>query len=55
MRTRVADHKLGLNGMTVRGFPTQSATDMLNRLCAELTLLERRAQLLRDGFRSRYQ
>jgi hypothetical protein len=38
--------------MTVRGFPTQSATDVLNKLCAELFLLERRAQLLRDGAQS---
>jgi hypothetical protein len=29
MRARIADHKRGLNGMTVRGFPTQSATGSL--------------------------
>jgi hypothetical protein len=47
MRARIADHRLGLNRMTVRGFPTQSATDVLNELSAELVVLERRAQLLR--------
>ena len=55
MRARIADHKRGLNGMTVRGFPTQSATDALSNLCVELALLEQRAQLLRDGIRSRLQ
>ncbi len=55
MRTRIAEHKVGLNGMTVRGFPTQSATDALNKLSAELVLLERRAQLLRHRFRFRLQ
>jgi hypothetical protein len=47
MRARIADHRLGLNSMTVRGFPTQSATDVLNKLSAELVLLERSARLLR--------
>lgn len=55
MRARIADHKLGLNGMTVRGFPSQSGTDALNKLAADLILLERRAQLLRDGFQSKQQ
>jgi ribosome-interacting GTPase 1 len=54
MRSRIAVHKAGLNGMTVRGFPTQSTTDLLNKLCTELILLERRTQLLRDGFQSRH-
>ena len=54
MRSRIVDHKAGLNGTTVRGFPTQSTTDVLNKLCTELILLERRTQLLRDGFQSRY-
>jgi hypothetical protein len=49
MRARIAEHKLSLNGMTVRGSPSQSATDALNKLNAELVDLERRAQLLRDG------
>jgi len=40
--------------MTVRGFPTQSTTDVLNKLCAELIVQEGRAQLLRDGFQSRH-
>jgi hypothetical protein len=44
-----SEHKLSLNGMTVRGSPSQSATDALNKLNAELVDLERRAQLLRDG------
>ncbi len=52
MRARIADHMLGLNCMTVRGFPSQSATDALNKLHAELICLERRAQLLRDGIQS---
>ncbi len=49
MRARIAERKLGLNGMTVRGFPSQSATDALNKLHAKLICLERRSQLLRDG------
>ncbi len=52
MRARIADHMLGLNCMTVRGFPSQTATDALNKLHAELICLERRAQLLRDGIQS---
>jgi hypothetical protein len=39
MRARIADHKRGLNRMTVQGFPTQSATDALSKLCVELALL----------------
>jgi hypothetical protein len=33
--------------MTVQGFPTQSATDLLDQMCAELVLMERHAQLPR--------
>jgi hypothetical protein len=36
IRARTAEHKLSLNGMTVRGFPSQSATDALNKLYTEL-------------------
>jgi hypothetical protein len=33
--------------MTVQGFPSQAATDLLNKMCAELILMEHRAQLSR--------
>ena len=47
MQTRIADHRRCLDRMTVQGFPTQSATDLLDEMCTELVLMERRAQLPR--------
>jgi hypothetical protein len=42
-----ADQKLGLDRMTVRGFPTQRATDLLNKTSADLQLLRQHPQILR--------
>jgi hypothetical protein len=47
MHRRIANHKRCLDRMTVQGFPSQAATDLLNKMCAELILMEHRAQLSR--------
>jgi hypothetical protein len=47
LQTRIADQKLGLDRMTVRGFPTQRATDLLNKTSADLQLLRQHPQILR--------
>jgi hypothetical protein len=41
IQTLIADQEARLQRMTLQGFPTQSATDSLNIMCADLQAMRR--------------
>jgi hypothetical protein len=41
IQTLIADQETRLQRMTLQGFPTQSATDSLNIMCADLQAMRR--------------
>ena len=47
-QARISEQKAGLQRLIVQGFPTQSATDALSRMPADLRLMTQRKLVMRE-------